>query len=1464
MKSRALNDVEKARWRRKLQHQRKHGGHANQKQSSVASELETSEGEVSRFEAGNGEVLRRWFSDHRAGDYARAIGIDLETLELWFDQCLDHSPADASWHQAFPDVPAGRIWVPPRLVVAKTREDREFASEHQEAGPWFEELCAYMEERLLENGTLHISGPRGSGRRSIADALFDEWNAVIEVPRGGEEGEHRQARPALQRMPDEGDVVALRLVRQVGQGEAVRINVLPWNYGSLESLATQVRALVGEESAGADPEVVFAKLRRAGLTLWADEAIQLLGDLWSGRLDPGVELHRAVVNASWSRAVERSDSVALRRVGVELYIKLWAHLRLANQGWSWSRRSRADFEVAIGRTQASTGQLHALRRVEVLADIEDILVAGRGRTKRLESLRDSLAAASPADVCGALVEAGLLAELEDGQLGPPPGQLATLAAVVGLGACTAEITDDRLLSWVLDPSWSPVLRQLGASDAALEPLVRAWKHLPPAAQPAGAFLLVQALGRSPSPPPRETPLETLQAAASLFLLGSSMIEPTLFSGLVHRPQGLEIALDDMQHFSQRFARRLPTLEASTEEELRLRAGLAGCPAVGGDGTLLQMIEHHSGKLEGQELFAVACVALLPFQLPPIDKDRRQLWRSARWLVFAFRRPLPDPVLVLEVVAGGGDRHAREVLAGVSEDLGVWEHLLDEPTRARWVGRAGTAEQRFSVFVRLLKRYRRGAAEPPPEFWDAVPRIPRGRLTNWLVGSVEELGEERDAIELPWLELLLRLAQELEHLPALRALDGVLRDRLSACRPRLEIGARSQIRLMAYLFRDTKESHSPRLAGELLDGAHSGGEAPQDRHVVLDFIHEVMHAEALRLRCGQACAVLGDIDPLLARALAGPGWTWSEDRRAALGLLLLRLALYGRPLRGVATAFLGEDIPVEAGVRFLEALDESSRAKWAEYARSFQVTDPFPEPGPGAWTHPEALDEHALARTAIYLPGWAHPLFLRLRRSPELAATSAGRGALVLFSVLAAMGRLFRDEPEPEHVPDELWRFFAGLAGWPYKAAEVLDVVERIVRVEATEILLEHHPQVVVEAWPTWDDDGQVEWRSGLGLHVPAVVGLLKEQLAGRSSFRELAARHCPLERVRREARRVERERSKEQGQEPAEWAREVQFERYRQERLAKEHSRIMAVEDPAQRFRELLLFQDGETGDMESALVDWAGRRGVEAWLELPWFSVEATSLQVVLHSLRGRIEAGSAVAASLAEDLFEALLELPVRVEGSEHDGPTRHLPAQLWEPEPWHACVGLLQKAGRREAILRLWSRKDLVAVPMSWDQQHTLLPWADAADRDTPFTRGAVHRCWVLLRDSTLGDTSAAAYAATPPGPTRAALRMAAFSQEQDWLGRELQRLVTEALERPVGDPVGLLLWTSWASREPELAWSWLQEAWTNHSARRSTLAAQLLDGLELLDDAVPQARRWALENIGHPAHVPSSTQPAPTEV
>jgi len=487
----------------------------------------TAASEVSRFESGNPDVLRRWFSDSgetaRARRYARYIGLTFEELHDLLNQVQGTEPDEAPWHPCFPRIDSNRIRVLPP-VKFKGRD----APERPDDMSWpalFSALRDWGVSKLI------VVGNPGSGRSWMARCL-QRALPRLDVRVGGED--------------EDGPCLVIE----------------PWGTEQLESLAHQLsEADTACSDARSGLALAIAELSDLGIWPGPDLAIRLLASVREGPR----RVYERLADILFSRLDGLSD------LDARFLTFLWAELRRSRGGIDWCVLDRDELVAAVtaaGQRWVGTPPPPVLDALDELSDA--------ALRARLKSLRRSRAARDPEAIVRALIKCGHLVPLDDRWLQPGDWPAAAMLSAMGLVELIPDVAADPDLRWALDASWWPVLRYATACRATVQPWPAAWQRLPPELAAPGAVALAHVFAgvRPGGVGADSSVIAEVQAVAALSV--PRLIDEASFLGLLsHSP-----VQETLLQLSHRHREHLPILKGPLEDALlarapkRMRAGLS--------------------------------------------------------------------------------------------------------------------------------------------------------------------------------------------------------------------------------------------------------------------------------------------------------------------------------------------------------------------------------------------------------------------------------------------------------------------------------------------------------------------------------------------------------------------------------------------------------------------------------------------------------------------------------------------------------------------------------------------------------------------------------------------------------------------------------------------------------------------------------------------------------------------------
>lgn len=1464
MEKYTLSDTGKSRWRERLQ-ERRRVQHLTQEEVLKKMDNYGLSGELSRFENGHPTELQRWLDGEHAARYAEVLGLTLEELRSWLDEARGFTSV-GGWHPAFPTVDA--LFVP----VAVRR------------GGFPTTLDAMVERLRSEpSATVWISGAEGTGRRTLKAEI-------------------------LRRLPDLHlnvevliDAEATSSARQKGDRRNW-IETQRWGRAELDTLTdalTRQGQLTATEAERGHR--VARRCAEEGLELSADLAIQVLRDVSREREDRPVR--EAMVRSFWLRAVARDSSGVLARLEPTWIEDVWAYLRLGICGEGWAGPSRATVEDAIAQVRGE--RQRPTPDPEVLDELLRRACEGSAaeRRKAAVHLREAFGWPEAPVLLDALVDSGLLID-EGDRLHAPWADLAALLAARGLSRRMPQVLADPVQAWRLDPSWIPILRELGALGTPLGPVLERVDS-PPALAIDGARALMHVLTTHPSPVSVPTDrLWALHATALLSALAGTWEEnPSVTYQPAVRP-----LLATLRDLSRRLVAQLGWIEGEpllamwerAPADLRTHLDPRGRLLATADGRGLDLPPMQGVPRWGLRALEAQLADLLAWQMPPVDE---QSWQNAS----ALRGDeLSEKVLIQAAKLGHGK--ARATLAGALEDPDAWLHehpdaeeddlgilgahsrriarreamradwptlfpdrwrCLSFETRTTWLGHDGTEEQTRRA-ARWLLNELMAALNPSPyggqagvgaepetlraQLLTAFQRLPAAVLDPiWdeeltAIGRGQILNDTR-------CTLLADLAWRRRDLRVLRALDRVLRQRLvdATVRPKGVTGP-WDIVLHPISFEPRPPPERP--------GARPV-KAFRSQLIREGLWDALLVWERLREQIATWLADLGDPAPLRSRAANGTGWTWPSHTEDQLDrqLLLADLHTAEPDVLSVWTS----PIPV---ARIEAVLDE--------LATGSRLTD-------GRWRPSAARPLPPTEEKYLWMasPWWLRQFHAEIEAIRQRAGDEALRplelATGLLRVIFAASG--FGEPPAIDGLDDVLMDWLYGLARFSTTGPSTRAWLDARLRPSAASILLDRHDQETIRGWALHDRGRHRRWMSHPESWTEAAVMrqeitasleddgaaeldlLLKERLRDNPPLREAVWRHADSAEVRAMAFDAAIEAS----------LRGVPLPRWAAREQEKRVALIPEAWSPSgpENQRALIAWIEAVPDSDQRA---WRAAKGLHlrpTWTNaldslLAWCDSDGPlrapgeSSNRALHDedgvlgaeegleCLGRHATDARVIDALAS-LWGRVTALPVaNVDSGSDTAGLNVLPSSAAPPARLGRLLSLLAEAGQHDLLLAVFEDDDptpLPSVPAAWAWDDL---WAEPDDSACPPGRGDLLRLWVSR-------------AVVPPEPL-----LVRWSKRPGLTRRLARHLLWDQGDRALLLPVlrAVLaqtppenrLSTLWSERwwrlvqlSPDEAWIWIQARWLDHPECRPALRAAVLSCADLLMGARPEVLRWTRETV-----------------
>jgi hypothetical protein len=643
---------DRARWRTAIQALR-----GARKQAEIAAALGLSNSQVSRFESG--ENTEEWF-DTRLAEVAAAYCTTVEALQ----QAAGLREGPEPWHPAFPGVTRDDVTIPVPVDGAPDGWGRTAA-----------DIAAGREG----TGWMWVVGPPGTGRTTAARQLAQALGATLLLaePAGGWAA-FRFLTPGrfVAAAPDVRDERAQWM--EDGRPQTVRLRPAAWSAADWRALLVRLDA-VGRVPRQRRAGVEALCERLGGEDLPWELGVQALADHLAGETPPPADVWETMLNA----AVERARA-HLPGVWDEAIADFWAARRLDCPGDGWETPTVAEVEALL----PAVPDVATLR-----ARVQGLREGRRGLEAQLDAL-DALLV-DPAVRREAWERGGLLRRVE---VDAPAVHPYTLGVAHGAGATASRLAAphaglaltwcarglprrlDALAadtSWLLDPSWGPVLEAVGRLGQDPTP----WIALVDGARmPIEASRAIVLLA-STHPVLERFPAERL---------GSAWAETLLTARLARWPSpwdGGRLLDRALERFSRRARGLLPVLGPDAAEAMEaLRAHVRPGVDVDPHGLLPTREEGEGlqewmpGRLwEDRRSFVHALAGLAPWQLPLVE-------------VYFHRWERPP---VQELLAHGAAR-------GLVDAARRLVYREEVPVAAEWIG-ALPDEERAAAFLYLWER-----------------------------------------------------------------------------------------------------------------------------------------------------------------------------------------------------------------------------------------------------------------------------------------------------------------------------------------------------------------------------------------------------------------------------------------------------------------------------------------------------------------------------------------------------------------------------------------------------------------------------------------------------------------------------------------------------------------------------------------------------------------------------------------
>ena len=1047
--------------------------------------------DVSRLAKGEPATVRRWFgAPDKLAAVADALGVTTDVIWLKLRAAVSGTSA-----------PDSDTWRRSSLATSQTIEVPAHVLGYEQRRSTVDDLAQSLRpdghtwpQRQPPAGEATwcwVEGPEGSGRRTLARQLAaalrqtfgpDAYPVVEQEPPDG--WEWARSSDASGRIA----VVAARPAAARSWDRVVRPS--PWQ---VDDVLHIVRALAQDEELRSQQRTHLERLARrleeepsfASLPAWPATVIAWLGEVAeSGPPDTPAAVRRGMTSAVWAKARRRTRGSALEVFDEAILERFWAARWRSASGPGWTRMSYEAALTCIGEAVRSRplpdlGQSRALELVDGLKG---------AKPKEQEKLRDELRswiASRPAEhLLRLLVDAGLLNELDTGDVVAPDERLALLWACRGIAASDCLSFADR---WdaLAEAGWDDLTLELAIAGIPFTTFVRALAEAPAWAawdRARGEAIFASACRDGRLDEKGQHELVGAWAGAVWGTLHGLLRGPLR----AMRDNNAELLPTYWRHLSTTSRRWRDLLPILTEGEPLERLASVVPETVRGLQEGWEKVDRqfrvHPNDVDPFSGWPLRwLVRLAPAQCPPLRAD--VLFRG--WWSHDDRSPR-EPWDRLDELARAGHEGATSILAGDAngsrgdgEDEGAcpsW-NVVPVDLRLRWVGRLNRGTDSASCLRRAVQGQLLGFDKLPG---DAV--LERHELVSLTVQALGRLDAScvedllHQEIELGgehgfWNEV----AERAEARVVLRRIAGRVDDFL----PQVDYrGGAAHAVLICY---DDGTSYP------------SSRDWRDEEKDVWSFV--LVHDDRAG-RAAEALFRLGDPTPLRERWRTGgfgeppahlrDAWQWTRRLREACYASLQTLqeqpapedafrahidavtstdpsadgfAMPGlRQLRAAWRAALGSELPLEHP-ELRAALDERTPS----FARG--------EPGEPAW--------HA--------PSWYVPRVLQSALDSEEPLTpDVARSVMALVTLY-----LFSMVPAPQELMDWVDSLSADAAREDWEPL-VLSDRRRQNRERARDVLLDGGDMTPVEDWLAWRDRGQPgdpeEPRARL---LPAVEGAVR-------------------------------------------------------------------------------------------------------------------------------------------------------------------------------------------------------------------------------------------------------------------------------------------------------------------------------------------------------------------------------------